>query len=213
MAEDANTSPAAGEIPTGRAKNRPGAPAMTWAEKALRDSAIVAALHAGEPVKDIGKRYGITPRSVRRIFEAFGERPTALEQRPMEIIERVLRTYEQQMRDFMLVAQTTLERAPAVAVGALKGHADSLERYTMLLSDVGKLPDNLELFRSETEMRRVGELMVERLQALAAGETDAMAVKELFERLVLGPQWDAVGEAHELPPGDENGDDSSEPAN
>lgn len=158
---------------------------LSQAQKALRDTAIVASLHAGMEVREVAKEFKITPRSVRRVFEAFELRPTALEKRPMEIVERLLRTYEQQMRNFAAVALDTLNRAPAVAIAALKGHADSLERYQMLLVDVGKVPENLETFRSEAEMERVGEMMFEKMREVAAGTCTPAEAQEFFHSVLI----------------------------
>jgi nitroreductase len=179
---------------------------MSPAQKTLRDAAIVAALHAGEQVKDVAKTYGITPRSVQRIFEAFRMRPTAIDSQPMQIIERAIRQYEQQMQSFAAVAENTIERAPAVAVAALKGHADSLERYLRLLSDVGKLPTNLELFRNESDMRQVGRIMAEVLQRVANGELSGLEAAERFDDLVFRRSslvWDGSESVGELESGEE----------
>lgn len=178
---------------------------MSPALKALRDSAIIASLHAGMEVREVGREFGITPRSVQRIWAAFKLRPTALDDRPMEIVERVLRTYEQQMRDYARVAHESFERQPAVAISALHRGAEAHERYLLLLSDVGKLPSNLELFRSEMEMRRVGEQMVDALDRLEREEITTADVREVFER-ALQPQplvWEAPADAvRELEQGD-----------
>lgn len=197
MTEDANTSDLGGDVPTGRAKGRKGEPALSAAQKALRDSAIVASLHAGVEVREVAKQFQLTPRSVKRIAEAFELRPTAVDQRPMQIVERVLRTYEEQMRNFALVAHDTLERAPAVAISALKAQADALERYSLLLADVGKLPDNLEIFRAEEELRRMARLMSRKMAEVARGELSAVEAAEFF-RGVLRSGVTIEGEAFEL---------------
>jgi hypothetical protein len=164
---------------------------MPAVQKTLRDAAIVAACHAGENVKDIATAYELTPRQVRRIFDAFKMRPSGLDHEPMEIIGKAIRLYEQQMASFAAVAENTIDRQPAVAVAALKGHADTLERYLSLLSDVGKLPENLEMFRQESEMLQIGRAMVEMSQKLAAGEISGVEVEDklaalLYRRQVVG---------------------------
>jgi hypothetical protein len=202
VAEDKETSGADGEKKPAKRGRKP----INAAEMALRDAAIIAALHAGEEQKDVAKKYGLTTRSVERIKASFALRPTALDRRPMEIVERVLRTYEQQMESFAAMALDCRERAPAVAIAAMKGHADALERYTLLLGDVGKLPDNLELFRSESEMRQVGRLMAEALEKVATGEMSGVEAQAYFDELLRpsAPLWEApAGSVRELGEGSE----------
>lgn len=190
------------EKPRGAGGPKPG---MSAAERALRDAAIIEAAHAGETGKDIAARFGITRRQVERIKEGFALRETALNRRPMEIIERVLRTYERQMADFAAVAHDSIGRNPSVALGALKAQADALERYWMLLADVGKLPDNLELFRTEMEQRRFGDLMLSKIKQVEDGEitlADLSAFFDLLKRPTT-PLFDVEGEARELEPGEE----------
>jgi hypothetical protein len=206
VAEDKETSGEAGEKkPPAKRGRKP----LNAAELALRNAAIIAALHAGDEQKDVAKKYGLTTRSVERLKASFQLRPTALERRPMEIIERVLRTYEQQMESFAAMALDCRERAPAVAIAAMKGGADALERYTALLADVGKLPDNLELFRAESEMLQTGRRMAEALAKVANGEMSAIEALELFDALVeyktpLWADWEApAGSVRELGEGSE----------
>lgn len=217
MADDESTSSSAGQsveavaAKTAEAAKRAGARGpghrgdLTKLQLALRDTAIVAALHAGEDSKAVAKEWGITRRSVQRTAESFAARRTALDDRPMEIIERLLRTYEQQLADFSRMMVAHAERTPAVAIAAMKGYTDTLERYTLLLSDIGKLPDNLELFRSETEMIRTGEVMLAKVKQLEDGELSAFELGEFFRGLMTArvPVWElAPDQVHELPAGD-----------
>jgi hypothetical protein len=201
---DVSTSVQGGDIPTGRVKARPdGKPTLTPAQQVLRNAAIVAAVHGGATAKEVGRRYKITARSVERIVAAFRERPTALDDRPVEIIERLLREYEQQMEGFAVVAEQVVDSWPAVTVGALKAKADSLERYTMLLRSVGKLPENLELFRTETEMRRFVALMLTKMRQVEDGEITTADAVAFFKELAqpARPLWDV--EARELERGED----------
>lgn len=218
MSDDANTSDleriareaaeravAAGAV--GRSKNREGDP-MTAAQRSLRDGAIMAALHAGRAVKDVAKDFKLTPRSVARIAETFGERRTALEKAPMEIVERMLRTYESQMERAAAMAAAFASEHPPASIAALKAEADAFERYVSLLSNMGKLPENLELFRAETELRRISLEMLEQVKRLEAGEITVVELGGFYRRLVTGPSptWDAPPAAvRELPAGDEDG--------
>jgi hypothetical protein len=51
------------------------------------------------------------------------------------------------------------------------------------LSDVGKLPDNLELFHAEAEMIRVAVLMEERMEAVVAGDCSAEDAARFFREI------------------------------
>lgn len=178
--------------------------ALTFAQRQLRDAAIVAALHAGHEVRQVAREFSLTARQIRNIEKSFKERPTPLDSAPMEIIERLLRTYESQISRFAAIANAQLETRPSIAVRALQGEADATERYANLLGDIGKLPDNLELFRSESEMRAVGERMVESLHELAAGDITIGDVIDRFESMLLSPrmEFDAEATVQELGAGE-----------
>lgn len=170
----------------------------------MRDQAIVAAVHSGEKQGDVAKRYGLTRRQISTIMREFRTRPTAVDQRPMEILERAIRTLEQQMAAFAAMAEDTLDRAPAVAVASLKGFADATERYLRLLASVGKLPSNLELFRQESEIVRLAVQMADELQAVQAGERTIDAAIERFQAWARrpAPDWQVDGdEVRELEEG------------
>lgn len=164
--------------------DKPGRkPGMSAAERGIRDAAIMAQLHAGDEVKAIAKDHGLTAGQVRKIAAVFELRRTAREDAPLEIIDRVLRTYEEQMKNFALVALQNLEKMPAVALGALKAKADALERYTMLLADIGKLPERLELFRQEAEIVRAGRRLFELQQEVLDGRISNLEAQDELHRL------------------------------
>jgi hypothetical protein len=173
------------EIPRGRAKNRPnGERSLTRAEKAIRDAAIVSAHASGQPPPEIAREYGITRRAVHQIVAAFDLRPTLLDAAPIAIIERRLREYEQLLHIWVKVAEDTLERAPACAIAAWKGYSDTLEKHTLLLASIGKLPDNLELLRGESELNQVAERMERVLLEVCQGERTPEEAFEEFSRLM-----------------------------
>jgi hypothetical protein len=200
VADEAAASGVGGSVPKGRADHG----RMSAAQKTLRDAAIVAALHSGVEVKVVAKRYEITPRAVQSVFRAFRLRPTAVDHRPMEIVERLLRSYEEQMQSFAAVAESTIERQPAVAVAALKGQAESLERYVMVLLHLGKLPRNLELFAAEAQMRRRGEEVGQLLEDVVQGRLSALEAQARYEELLsraLSSRWIDGHETRELEEG------------
>lgn len=165
-------------------------PRLTAVAKVTRDAAIMAALHASEDVKVVAARYSITPRQVQRIYAEFKMRRSTLDARPMQIIERAIATYEQQMEVALALAAATADEQPNIAIAAVKTHTTLLERYLQLLSDVGKLPDNLEVFRMESEMLRIGQTMVDKLHELEQGLITASELRDFWEGLLglLGPR-------------------------
>jgi Ribonuclease G/E len=173
---------------------------MSVARRALRDSAIIAAAHAGEKTRDIARDHDLSVAQVNAILRRFNAAPTPLDSAPMEILERALRVYRQQMRDFAHMAADTLDRAPAVAVAAQKGFADAFERYMLLLSQLGKLPDNLELFKREQEMHRFVEQLEERVHMAMAGDIE---LSELLAFLGGAERPTTVVGTYELEAGDE----------
>lgn len=176
---------------------------LSASQRALRDGAVIAALHAGEKPKDVAAEFEITTRQVRRIQQQFGASHVVLEAEPMAIVRRMVQTYESQIRRFAALAVSVADSMPAVAVAALKGEAEAWERLVTLLAEVDKLPRNLELFRSEDEMRRIGEMMVERVRALERGEATPASVAAFFYGLVAPDVQEVRAVAGELEAGQE----------
>lgn len=213
MADDIKTSDSGGVAAAAEAKARaesagavgPGTRGtLTRAQLVTRDVGIIAALHAGIPVREIAKDYKITARSVQRIRERFELAPTELDVAPLEVLHEMLRDYALQILQFSRLAEDTIDRAPAVAVAAMRSAAEMRERRLVLLQSVGQLPRDLKLFRSEQEMRNAGR----RLQELLL-----QAVDEEWPARRLWDEWRAWGAAElgvpleaepaELPPGDD----------
>lgn len=183
---------------------------MTRHEKALRDSAIIAAVHAGQSTKQIALEFGIAPRSVQRVVEEFSIAVSPLDRQPMQLVDEIVRIYRRQIADFAKVAAAMSERNPSVSLGAMKAAADALERYTALLARVGKLPANLEVFRGESEMRQISRLMVDAVRRVEDGEMSAFELGEYFDALVrpTSALWDAEAQATELERGSAEDDNS-----
>lgn len=165
--------------------------ALTFAQRQLRDAAIVSARNAGQLRKDVAKTFGLTPRQITNVENSFRARRSVLEDRPMVIIEELMRAYQSQIARFAAVANAAAaDGKMSIAVRALQGEADATERYTNLLADVGKLPDNLERFRSESEMTRIGEQMRDTILQLGAGDVTIGEAVERFDQLLLAPRLD-----------------------
>lgn len=173
------TAPVAAQVAaeaTRRAKNA-GAkgPAhrgqMSKHQKRMRDRAVMASVLAGEPSKVIAKRWGITARSVDRIAELAREQPqvSALVVQPVDLLDEVLRAYRQQVEDAAESAVEYAVSAPAASIAAQRLRGEAWRAYVDLLRQVGKLPANLELFRSEAELTRFVEDMMSRIAEVQQG--------------------------------------------
>jgi predicted methyltransferase MtxX (methanogen marker protein 4) len=82
------------------------------------------------------------------------------------------------------MADRYAEAHPAAAVGAMRLARETHTQYIQLLMALGKLPQNLELFRSEAMMQRIAEEMVEKLEAFVRGEVEAAELLVFFRTLL-----------------------------
>lgn len=170
MAAKGRTIDGEGKRPVpGRGKPRRGPERFT--DKPSRDMTIVAAFYAGRPKAEIAATFELTVRSVNLILEAFRKRPSALDRAPVEIIERALKTYEQQMEMWAALATRALaeDNLNAAAAG-LKGHATAHENYLLACRALGKLPEDMESFRTQADLIRLGQLVLNALDDAAAGK-------------------------------------------
>lgn len=170
----------------------------------LRNQAIVAGHHIGRSNAELAREWKVTAGTVQRIVKHASKRRSVLDDAPMEIVERALGEYEAQIEAWSALASAAADSGnlPA-AVGAMRGHADAFERYVSTLAELGKLPDNLELFRAQEELERIMRRIAELLEKLVQGELVPAEVQAEFDRL-LSPGtalFDAESTAVELPPG------------
>lgn len=181
----------AAETATERAK-RAGAngPGGTAAQRMLRDSAILAHDFAGTPQKDIGEMFGVSTRTVRAVIKRARSAPSVLDRPPMQVVEDLTRAYRQAIASFDCLAFANTDRNPGVALGAMRASIETHEKLIALLAQLGHLPRDLALFRQEVEMRRVGELMVQKLGELEDGLVTATEVRQYFERLLTDALWE-----------------------
>lgn len=157
---------------------------LTKYQTALRDTAIMARVHEGRTRKRVAEEFGISVRAVEAIVADFRASPSSLDDAPMQIVERLARTYLRQVGDLQAMAAEHAERNPNVALGATKAAGDALLRYTELMSAVGKLPDNLELFRAESVLRQIADEMMDTMERVEAGELSAADAGAVFRRIV-----------------------------
>jgi hypothetical protein len=169
-------------------------PNGTDAQRRMRDSAVMAALLAGDDEKDVASEFGIASRTVRTIRARFdGAGPTTvLNSEPMEIITSRIADYERRLRDFDRMAYAHADNNPSVAVSAMKGAVQVTEQITELLRKVGKLPEDLELFRNEALLRRMVEEMVDAVEELERGKITAAEVGFRFRKMMGAEQPIAI---------------------
>lgn len=155
------------------------------AHRLLRDSAIVARLHAGEKPEALASEFAISKRSVQAIAKKFPEeRPLLMDEQPQAILDTISRDFERRIRDFDAMAIAHAERNPNVAVAAMKGGLQATERLIDLMGAVGKLPENLELFRAESVLRQMADEMIETMEQVEKGECTPIEAAARFRRMV-----------------------------
>jgi hypothetical protein len=157
---------------------------VTIMQRQLRDSAIVARATAGWSTAMIAAEFEITDRQVRRVLADERKMPSGLDDAPIEILEDLLRAYRGSIADFQAMAYEYRESHPNVALGAMRAADDARDRYAHLLAVAGKLPENLELFRAESVLRRLADEMVETMERVEVGEMSAGEAGDFFGSLV-----------------------------
>ena len=161
-----------------------GGAALEAARRAFRDAAIVAGVKAGREKRQLAKDYGITPRQVARILEAWNVAPSVIDQPALDVLRDMLVGYDHLEHHFVLLAQTSLESYPAVASSALKGIADVKAKRQELLMAVGKLPRELEVFPALAELDRLLADMVKLTLMVESGErTPAELARFLIDEI------------------------------
>lgn len=168
-------------------------PHGTDAQRSLRDAAIIARLETGAPQRDVAKEFGIAERTVREVRDKRAARPSPLDDTPMEILEGLAKDYLASVADFKAMAFRHGDANPAVALGAMKGALVANERYLELMSLVGKLPENLELFRAEGVLRRVADELIAAMGRVERGEMSAAEAADFFRSLVEGEERKQLG--------------------
>lgn len=156
---------------------------------------IVARAAQGVPWEEIAREAGISIRSCQRAVETRKQMPTDLERAPMELVEEFTRDFRASIADYEAMAFAYSATNPTAALGAKKAADESRSRLINLLDNIGKLPDNFELFRSEVEMMLIAERMAEELRLLRDGHRSPQEVLDFFRSLVTRRQRRALPEA------------------
>lgn len=160
---------------------------LNASKAALRDSLIVARKAQDWPWEAIAAEAGITPRRCQQIVEEHRGIKSPLEELPMRLLEDLSMGLKLSIGDFEAMAAAHAEVNPAVALGAKKAANEARRDLLDLLQAVGKLPENLELFRTEAEMQRLAEQMVEKIEGVASGDVTPYEALMFFRGLVMRP--------------------------
>jgi hypothetical protein len=153
----------------------------------MRDSAIFAMLAAGSTQKAVAAEFGVSLRTVQAVVAAQRAAPSMLDEVPMQIVEDFIRSMRGRIADFHVMAYRHADANPSVAVAALKGAQATQERLLELLTCMGKLPEKLELFRAESELRRLADQMLETMELLQAGDITAGDAADVFRQITEPP--------------------------
>ena len=152
--------------------------------RSLRDSAIIARAGCGVPHRQVAEEFGVSARTVSAVIERARKAPSPLDRSAMELVEELIGFHARLITDLLALADAYKSTNGPVALGALKGAGLAAERYTALLEETGKLPD-LELVRAESELMRVGDLILEKLRDLAAGELTAAELETFVQDAIM----------------------------
>lgn len=166
-----------------------------------RDAAILAGLAGGDTQASVAQEFGMSVRAVERLVAERKRVPTGLELRPMAILEDFLREYHVLIADFEALAAANVEKRPGIALSAKRQVRETRRELIEFMAMVGKLPTNLELLRSQAEIRRIAETMREKLHQVMTGEVTAEEAIRYVDDSVLATRdvWDApTGSVHEL---------------
>lgn len=158
---------------------------LTSAKAALRDSMIVARAAQKVPWGDIAREAGVSARQCQRIVKHAQQVPSPVEQTPMQLVEDLVRGFSRSIADYEGMAFAWADTNQSASLGAKKAADETRARLAALLETVGKLPDNLELFRSEAEMIRLAEQMGEYLLGVREGTHSPEDAIEFFRSLVV----------------------------
>lgn len=169
-------------------------PLADLARRRMRNAAIVAAIGTGETPRELAKQFGITARQITRMLATREKAPSDLGTVPLELIKDLLRSYRESIADFEAMAARYVDTHPTAALGAKRSALETRDKLAVLLQAIGKLPENLEVFRSQEDMRRTGLEMIGAIELAKAGELSLDELQRRFEQVVdpsAPPAYDA----------------------
>lgn len=168
------------------------------AQMGLRNSLILARHEQGASWAEIATEAGVSARTAQRVVEHARALPSPVDARPMELLKALAAGYLRSIADYEGMAFAWQQSNQTAALGAKKAADETRARLAALMADVGKLPENLELFRSEMEMRRIAEEMVEVLEGVVSGERSAVEALAVFGQVLAGARDAVEGSAVQI---------------
>jgi hypothetical protein len=145
---------------------------------------IIARAAQGMPHAVIAAEAKVSVRQVERIVAGNRGVRSPLEDTPMELLDELAVGYRLAIGDFEAMALAWFDSNQSASLGAKKAADESRGRLAALLEVVGKLPEDMELFRSEAQMQRIAETMAQTMRAVADGEMEPAAAVDVFEGLI-----------------------------
>lgn len=153
------------------------------AKKQLRDSMIVARVAQGLKYEVIAEEAGVTTRTVETVV-AEAKKQSPLDATPMKLLEDLAVGIKLSIGDYEAMALAWYDTNQSAALGAKKAADEARARLATLMADIGKLPSNLELFRSEMEMRGIAQAMRQQMEAVVKGDSSVEEAVEFFRTVV-----------------------------
>ena len=138
---------------------RPTMKQMTTRERAARNSEIVQARLRGLGEAGVARRFGVTPRQVRRVLAEYREsRPRLDGIDPIEVVLDALDGYGALAEEFAVLAENTSH--DGVRLGAIKGRLETHRARIDLLQAAGVLPADLPQLRVLQDVDTTAEVIL-----------------------------------------------------
>jgi len=142
---------------------------VTGTKRRLRDAMIVARATQQWTLDEIAAEAKVTQRTVARVLADARSVRSSLDASPMDLLDGLVTAFGESIATYHAMAHDVYEKNPSVALGALKAADHTRERLYTVLANVGKLPSDLETFRTEEELRRLADEMAETLMRVRDG--------------------------------------------
>lgn len=168
---------------------------LSAAKQQLRDSMIVARAAQGIGYEAIAAEADVTTRTVERVIAARRGVRSPLDDAPMQLLEELAVGLRLSIGDYEAMALAWFDCNQSASLGAKKAADETRARLATLMADVGKLPSNLELFRTEEKLRQIALRMVEVMRAVHVGEMSPEQAGVEFERMLMDRDQAQIGAA------------------
>lgn len=152
----------------------------------LRDAAIASHVAAGWRIEDAAKEFGVSARTARAVVQRSKAMSSPMDRTPMELVERLMRESERAALALQRLALKYENVNPSATVGAWKAAQEERRILADMLVEIGKMPRELEWFRTTAEVSHmVGELL-ERIERMERGELTGSDVAGYMREVVMG---------------------------